>query len=225
MCAAREPSFTSYLGRGQTQYRTQVLILSILGRGGGRGGGVHKNAAIRPERAGRRLRRPGFSPYALRMAIVTSQPDRSRARIETQNNLECIKCNKYYRVSIVKKITQFYRGVGWWPTDGGHLPYSALTVRQILLDNSHNRKKSFHKQEVPVKYLFLLGQYRALWEGGKVKDGLFIISTALTRDCRHDAPPRPAPARCSHLTSFNQSPCWTLESFRNYTLFHARRHL
>ncbi|GBP08858.1 hypothetical protein EVAR_70176_1 [Eumeta japonica] len=31
-------------------------------------------------------------------------------------------------------------------TGGGYLPYSTLTIREILVDNSYNRKKSFHEQ-------------------------------------------------------------------------------
>ncbi|GBP15047.1 Tissue-type plasminogen activator [Eumeta japonica] len=39
------------------------------------------------------------------------------------------------------KTYQFCPCFGRWLTDGGYTPYPTLAVRQILLENSHDRKK------------------------------------------------------------------------------------
>ncbi|GBP18448.1 hypothetical protein EVAR_93851_1 [Eumeta japonica] len=45
-----------------------------------------------------------------------------------------------------KRTLQFNHCFDRWLTDGGYQTYYTLIVRQILLDNLYNRKKSFHKK-------------------------------------------------------------------------------
>ncbi|GBP74754.1 hypothetical protein EVAR_59649_1 [Eumeta japonica] len=57
-------------------------------------------------------------------------------------------CNRISdRVNMAKSTSQFYYCFGGWPPPTiATYPTRLVTVRQIVLHNSHNRKKSFHKQ-------------------------------------------------------------------------------